>query len=103
MLHDRCANREWESAEERHQQLAIRRAVTGEPGWRLCRRRKNPENYLLAVFHARLGESDQAFESLGRAFQMREPDLIYVKREPAFDAMEGDPRFQALMRELKLP
>jgi tetratricopeptide (TPR) repeat protein len=64
---------------------------------------KDPENYLLALFHARLGEADQAFASLERASQMREPDLIYVKREPAFDALHADPRFAALTQELKLP
>jgi TolB-like protein/DNA-binding winged helix-turn-helix (wHTH) protein/tetratricopeptide (TPR) repeat protein len=64
---------------------------------------KNPENYLLAVLHARLGESDEALARLDRAFQLHEPDLIYVKREPAFDWMESNPRFQALTGGLKLP
>jgi hypothetical protein len=64
---------------------------------------KNPENYALAVYHARLGETDRALERLEMASQMHEPDLIYVKGEPAFDGMQSNPRFRALTGALKLP
>ena len=66
-------------------------------------KQKNPENYLLAVFHGRLGEADKAFKCLEQAFQMHEPNLIYLKSEPAFDWMQADPRFKALTGALKLP
>ena len=66
-------------------------------------KQKTPENYLLAVYHARLGESDAAMERLELAFQTHEPDLIYLKREPAFDWMQRKPRFKALIDAMSLP
>jgi TolB-like protein/Tfp pilus assembly protein PilF len=60
-------------------------------------------NYWAAVLHARLGESDKAVERLERAFQMREPELIVVKREPAFDWMQSNPRYRELTNAMKLP
>ena len=64
---------------------------------------KNPENYRMAVYDARLGEADKALAHLDQAFQKHEPELIYVKCEPAFDWMHGNPRFRALAEALKLP
>ena len=58
----------------------------------------NPENLRLAVCYARLGQRDQALARLEQAFQKREPESIYVKSEPAFDWMHGDPKFRALTR-----
>jgi TolB-like protein/DNA-binding winged helix-turn-helix (wHTH) protein/Tfp pilus assembly protein PilF len=62
-----------------------------------------PENYRLAVYYARLGEADKALARLEQAFQKREPESIYVKREPAFDWMQGDPRFRELTEAIRLP
>lgn len=94
-----------------HPEASALRAVLRADGvrgyWRarlaFLSQQKTPENYLLAVFHARLGESDQALERLELAFERHEPDLIYIKREPAFDWMAGNPRFRALTDALKLP
>jgi adenylate cyclase len=66
-------------------------------------RQANPENLRLAVCYARLGQGDQALARLEQAFQKREPESIYVKSEPAFDWMEGDPRFRKLTGALELP
>jgi TolB-like protein/DNA-binding winged helix-turn-helix (wHTH) protein len=63
----------------------------------------NPDNFRLAVCHARLGQGEQALARLEQAFQKREPESIYVKSEPAFDWMHGDPRFMALTEAIKLP
>jgi TolB-like protein/Tfp pilus assembly protein PilF len=63
----------------------------------------NTENLRLAVCYARLGQRDQALARLEQAFQKREPESIYVKSEPAFDWMQGDPRFRKLTEALKLP
>jgi TolB-like protein/DNA-binding winged helix-turn-helix (wHTH) protein len=65
--------------------------------------KEGAENYRFAGLHARLGESDKALERLERAFQVHEPDLIYVKRDPAFDWLQGSPRFKALTDAMKLP
>jgi len=101
----------WQYGSKIHPEPSVLREALQTDGprgyWRarlaFLRKQKNPENYLFAVLHARLGESDQALARLEMAFQMHEPDLIYVKREPAFDSMAGSPRFRALTDALKLP
>ena len=64
---------------------------------------KNPENYFLAVYHARLGETDKALDCLTLSLRLREPNLIYLKGEPAFSGLRGNPRFKALTAAIKLP
>jgi Tfp pilus assembly protein PilF len=101
----------WQFARALHPEAAILRGARQADGprgyWRarlaFLSKQKNPENYLLAVLHARLGEPDQALARLEMAFQLHEPDLIYVKREPAFDPIQSSPRFQALTSAMKLP
>jgi Tfp pilus assembly protein PilF len=66
-------------------------------------RQENPDDYRLAVYYARLGRANDALASLEKAFQKRVPDLIYLKCEPAFDWMQGNPQFRALVKALKLP
>jgi hypothetical protein len=34
---------------------------------------------------------------------MRDPGLIYVKTDPLIDPLRKEPRFQAVMRQLKFP
>ena len=51
----------------------------------------------------RSGQRDQALARLEQAVQMREPESIYMKSEPAFDWLQGDPRFKKLTEALKLP
>ena len=57
---------------------------------------------LLTYPYAGLGESDLAFEWLERALEERSGLLIYLKVEPMFDRLRGDPRFTTLMRRLRL-
>jgi TolB-like protein len=64
--------------------------------------RDNPDNYRIAVCHARLGQADHSLAHLAQAFQKREPELIYLKCEPAFDWMQKTPGFRALTAALKL-
>ena len=64
---------------------------------------KKPDNYRLAICHARLGEREDALSQVHQAFQKREPDLIYLKHEPAFDWLKSDAPFQALTKSLQLP
>lgn len=75
--------------------------------WRVKRtflaQQMEPDNYRLAISHARLGEADQAMVRLEQAFQKREPDLINLKSEPAFDWMQENVRFRALTKAMRLP
>ena len=54
----------------------------------------------LAPVHAALGQVDQAFALLNQAVAERANLLIYLKVDPAYDSLRGDPRFDALLRTL---
>ncbi|HET8670970.1 MAG TPA: protein kinase, partial [Candidatus Saccharimonadales bacterium] len=58
--------------------------------------------YFIAVIHAGLGEKDQAFAWLEKAYQERHPYLTLLKVEPVFDNLRSDPRFQDLLRRVGL-
>jgi serine/threonine protein kinase/Tfp pilus assembly protein PilF len=58
--------------------------------------------FMMALIYTGLGEKDQAFECLEKAYQDRNDDLIYLKVEPAFDPLRADPRFTNLLRRVGL-
>ena len=65
------------------------------------------ENYVLPVFIAcvfvALGEKDQTFAWLEKAFRERDPWLLmYLKSGHTFDAIRSDPRYAALLRRIGL-
>ena len=49
-----------------------------------------------------LGERDQAFAWLERAFDERRGWLAYLKVEPMLDPLRTDPRFATLVRRMRL-
>ncbi len=66
------------------------------------------QEYVPAVFRAQiyagLGEKDQAFEWLEKSYEDRSiANLAEIKVDPQFDPLRSDPRFQDLLRRLKLP
>ena len=56
-----------------------------------------------AIVHAGLGETDQAFAALERAYDERFNRLAYLRREPVWDTLRPDPRFKALLKRIDLP
>ena len=56
----------------------------------------------LAVMHAALGERDQAFECLEKAYENRVAQLNWLKIDPRFRELRSDPRFTNLLRRLRL-
>lgn len=56
----------------------------------------------LAGMYFSFGERDEAFRQLDRALQLRDPSLITLKVEPAYDEVRSDPRFQNILRRLRL-
>jgi serine/threonine-protein kinase len=56
----------------------------------------------LTVLYAALGEREQAFTSLERAYAARDLQLKFLGVDPAYDSLRGDPRFQDLLRRLGL-
>ncbi len=59
--------------------------------------------YFFAIISAGLGENDQAFEWLQRAYDERSESLIYLEVEPVFDRLRSDQRSQDLARRVGLP
>ena len=59
-------------------------------------------SYDMARIHLALGEMDQAFARLQRAYDQRVPWMAYMKMDPTLDPLRSDPRFQALLRRMDL-
>jgi tetratricopeptide (TPR) repeat protein len=57
----------------------------------------------LATLRGALGDRDEAFLLLERAFVHRHPRLVRLAVEPWWDCLRDDPRFDDLLRRMKLP
>jgi Flp pilus assembly protein TadD len=57
----------------------------------------------IAMVHAGLGDKDQAFEWLEKAYSNRDDRLVFVMTDPLMDSLGSDPRFQDLSRRIGLP
>jgi tetratricopeptide (TPR) repeat protein len=55
-----------------------------------------------AALYAVLGDRDQAFDILGRAYDRHELWLIYLKVDPVWDNLRTDPRFQPFLHRVGL-
>ncbi|MFQ5463175.1 MAG: tetratricopeptide repeat protein [Phycisphaerae bacterium] len=56
----------------------------------------------IALLHASLGQKDQAFQWLDKAYEQRDAELVWLKVSPEFDPLRGDPRFDDLLRRIGL-
>lgn len=56
--------------------------------------------YDFALIYAALGDHGKAFRSLENAMQDRSTLLVFLAREPMFDALHADPRFDALVQRI---
>jgi Flp pilus assembly protein TadD len=57
----------------------------------------------LALLHFALGQVDEGFEWLTKAFQDRCFDLITLRVDPRGQSLRSTPRFQQLLSQLRLP
>lgn len=57
----------------------------------------------IAEVHAALGEEDQAFEWLEKAYQLRSSDMRFLKVSVYMDSLRSDPRFADLLRRVGFP
>ena len=53
--------------------------------------------YAMALVHAGLGQTDQAFEALDKAANERDVHLAWLVHDPKWDPYRKDPRFRALL------
>ena len=56
----------------------------------------------IAVIHLGLGENDQAFDWMQKAYDDLSAWLVYLKVDPLFDPVRGDARFAVLLRRVGL-
>jgi eukaryotic-like serine/threonine-protein kinase len=59
--------------------------------------------YHIAGVYSALGDRDQAFASLEKAYQERDDQLLWTIVDPAFDGIRSDPRYGDLLRRMGLP
>ena len=60
--------------------------------------------YNIAAIHAGLGNKDEAFAALDRAYNERSALLaLYFTNDPRMDSLRSDPRFAELVRKIGLP
>jgi TolB-like protein/tetratricopeptide (TPR) repeat protein len=59
--------------------------------------------YQYATVYAQWGNNLKALEWLETALRLRDPGLAQLKVDPLMDPLRKEPRFQAMMRELKFP
>jgi tetratricopeptide (TPR) repeat protein len=57
---------------------------------------------IIALLHLGLGETELSLDWLEKAYQGHDVWLLFFKVEPEFDPLRSHPRFQALLRRLKL-
>ncbi len=57
----------------------------------------------LARITAAMGDATASFEWLEQAFEERDPALVYVGADPAFDPLRTSPRFASLLQRIGLP
>ncbi len=64
---------------------------------------ENISAYQLALVHIGLGETEPAMEALQRADREHSTLLNYVKMDPRFDRLRGNPQFQDLLQRMNFP
>jgi len=55
----------------------------------------------VAVIYAALGENNQAFQWLQKAYEDRSAWLVFLQVDPVFDPLRSDPRFSSLVTKVR--
>jgi len=59
--------------------------------------------YSIGIIYAGLGEKDEAFDWLEKAYADRSPWLVWLKVDPMLKSLRSDPRFTAVLRRVNFP
>src|ERR1700739_1238730 len=59
--------------------------------------------YQYATIYAQWGNTGKALDWLDTAMRLRDPGLEYLRTDPFLDPLRNEPRFRAVMRQLKFP
>jgi TolB-like protein/Tfp pilus assembly protein PilF len=57
----------------------------------------------LAVIYVALGQEEEAFQWLEKAYEEQSSNLVFLKTDPRFDPIRSDLRYQDLLRRLNFP
>jgi len=71
--------------------------------WKEGEKRKYVMNYWVAVTYAALGDKDNAFAELEKAYQAHDWFLQRLKVDPFIDILRDDPRYKNLLKRMNLP
>jgi DNA-binding winged helix-turn-helix (wHTH) protein/TolB-like protein/Tfp pilus assembly protein PilF len=55
-----------------------------------------------AVIYAQLGDKSQSLDDLERAYREHDHDLVYMKVDHSWDSLRSEPRFQELLKRMRL-
>jgi TolB-like protein/Tfp pilus assembly protein PilF len=98
------------SGAEHEEVEALARAFSesGPKGYWMCRLEKlkgqdQQDPYLTAQIHAHLGDKDQAFAWLEKAYEQHDGRIYTLKVEPLLDPLRNDPRLGDLLRRMNFP
>jgi eukaryotic-like serine/threonine-protein kinase len=69
----------------------------------LLRQGRYASGYAIAVIYAGLGDRERVFSYLDAAYQERSHWLVWLKRDPRWNDVRSDARFQNLVRKIGLP
>jgi serine/threonine-protein kinase len=58
--------------------------------------------YAVALVYLGLGDRAKALDNLEKAYEQKEPLMVFLKVEPKWDALRSEPRFVALLERLKM-
>ena len=58
--------------------------------------------YNFALIYTALGDKDQAFASLEKAYEEHSQELVHLKSASLLDSLRSDPRFTDLLRRVNL-
>jgi len=58
--------------------------------------------FLPAFVYSNLGDNDQAFAWLNKAYQKRNWCVLDLKNDPIWDPIRSDPRFSELLKRVRL-
>jgi len=57
----------------------------------------------IGTLYTRAGKNKEALDWLEKAYQAHDPNSIYLSVDPIFDILRNEPRYQDLLRRIKLP
>jgi TolB-like protein/tetratricopeptide (TPR) repeat protein len=69
----------------------------------LLRQGRYASGYAIAVVYAGLGDRERVFSYLDAAYRERSHWLVWLKRDPRWNQVRSDARFQGLVRKIGLP